>query len=42
MRISELLLGPVSDDFEFAPKHKSNSYGPEVGGGGLDEFASNG
>lgn len=26
IKISELLLGPVSDDFRFEPKHKANSY----------------
>ena len=31
MRISEMLLGPVTDDFHFVAKHKSNSYSAEVG-----------
>ena len=26
VKISELLLGPVPEGFEFAPKHKANSY----------------
>ena len=39
VRISEMLLGPVSGEFFFAPKHQSNSYGPEVGGG---DASSNG
>lgn len=30
VRISELLLGPVGDDFLFIAKHKSNSYTAEV------------
>ena len=30
VRISELLLGPVTDGFEFQAKHKSNAYAPEA------------
>lgn len=30
IRISEMLLGPVQDGFNFIPKHKSNSYAPEA------------
>ena len=29
IRISELLLGPVPENFHFLPKHKSNSYSTE-------------
>ena len=31
VRISEMLLGPVGDDFHFVAKHKSSSYAAEVG-----------
>jgi tRNA-dihydrouridine synthase 3 len=30
VRISEMLLGPVGDNFLFVAKHKSNSYATEV------------
>mmetsp|Transcript_7266 Transcript_7266/g.22329 ORF Transcript_7266/g.22329 Transcript_7266/m.22329 type:complete len:244 (-) Transcript_7266:39-770(-) len=33
LKISELLLGKASDDFDFVPKHKANSYGDSGGGG---------
>jgi tRNA-dihydrouridine synthase 3 len=44
VRISEMLLGPVDDTsgFNFVPKHKSSSYAPQTGEGGLDESVSNG
>lgn len=29
IKISELLLGPVPDNYYFTAKHKSNSYAPE-------------
>lgn len=28
IRISEMFLGPVKENFHFIPKHKSNSYAP--------------
>jgi tRNA-dihydrouridine synthase 3 len=30
IRISEMFLGPVAANFEFQPKHRSNSYAPEA------------
>lgn len=30
MKISEYFLGPVPDDYQFQPKHKSNAYASEV------------
>ncbi len=30
VRISELLLGPTGDTFNFIPKHKSNAYSAEA------------
>lgn len=29
VRISELFLGKVAEDYKFVPKHKSNAYGGE-------------
>jgi tRNA-dihydrouridine synthase 3 len=29
IKISEMFLGPVADNFSFVPKHKSNSFGSE-------------
>lgn len=29
VRISEMFLGKVGDDYKFTPKHKTNSYGSE-------------
>ncbi|KAJ3412091.1 tRNA-dihydrouridine(47) synthase [NAD(P)(+)]-like protein [Chytridiales sp. JEL 0842] len=31
IKISEMLLGPAPDEFQFIPKHKSNSYDSEAG-----------
>ena len=33
IKISEMLLGPVPDEFQFEPKHKSNSYEGDVSNG---------
>lgn len=29
IRISEMLLGPVTEDYVFIPKHKSSAYSPD-------------
>ena len=38
LKISELLLGKASDDFDFVPKHKANSYGDSGGGGKVNDW----
>ncbi|KAH9599376.1 tRNA-dihydrouridine synthase [Trypanosoma melophagium] len=38
IRISEMLLGPAGDKFEFTPKHKSNSY---ANSGSINEIDMN-
>ena len=45
VRISEMLLGPVEEGFDFTAKHKTNSYSPvdNLGGGSiLEDSVSNG
>lgn len=40
IKISEMLLGPVPDGFQFQPKHKANSYSAPAGS--ADPGVSNG